>query len=197
MTANPVIEILAPARRFGELTYLPGDARYEWAKTPWNLAVRQQPAMVALPTSAAEVVQVVRSAAAAGLKVVPQSSGHNAGPLAGRTEATLLLRMSEFAGVSIDAERRIARVLGGTTWSEVADAAAGHGLAALHGSGPDIAVAGYTLGGGLSWYARQHCLRRYLLNRRNAEDGRGAPNWPPTRGDRHCARGLGSSASQV
>lgn len=28
----------------------------------------------------------------------------------------------------------------------------------LHGSSPDVAVAGYTLGGGLSWYARTHGL---------------------------------------
>jgi FAD/FMN-containing dehydrogenase len=35
------------------------------------------------------------------------------------------------------------------------DAAARHGLAALHGSSPDVGVAGYTLGGGLGWYARR------------------------------------------
>ena len=30
-----------------------------------------------------------------------------------------------------------------------------HGLAALHGSSPDVGIAGYSLGGGIGWYARQ------------------------------------------
>jgi FAD/FMN-containing dehydrogenase len=37
----------------------------------------------------------------------------------------------------------------------VVAAAAPHGLAALHGSSPDVGVSGYTLGGGIGWYARK------------------------------------------
>src|SRR6185436_19824474 len=32
------------------------------------------------------------------------------------------------------------------------------GLAALHGSTPDVSVAGYALGGGVGWYGRRHGL---------------------------------------
>jgi hypothetical protein len=39
-------------------------------------------------------------------------------------------------------------------WSDVVEAAAEHGLAALHGSSPDVGVVGYCLGGGIGWYAR-------------------------------------------
>ncbi len=60
--------------------------------------------------------------------------------------------------MTIDEEARTARVLGGTLWCDVVAAAAEHGLAAMHGSSPDVAVAGYALGGGLSWYARRHGL---------------------------------------
>lgn len=35
--------------------HLPGDPAYDAAVIPWNLAVRQQPAAVATPTTAAEV----------------------------------------------------------------------------------------------------------------------------------------------
>jgi FAD/FMN-containing dehydrogenase len=136
------------------LVYLPGHAGYDRSRTPWNLAVEQRPVAVAVPTSAAQVVMVVRAAAAAGLRVVPQSTGHNAAPLAGRLDDALLLRLSDFTGVTIDQERRVARVLGGTQWHDVVEAAAAEGLAVAHGSGPDVAAAGYTLGGGLSWYAR-------------------------------------------
>jgi len=138
--------------------FLPGDPGYDAARTPWNVAFDQRPAAVAVPTNADEVMEVVRAAGAAGLRVVPQSTGHNAGPLAGRFGDAILLRLSDFTGVSIDPERRIARILGATLWQEVAEAAAAHGLAVLHGSSPDVAAAGYTLGGGLSWYARAHGL---------------------------------------
>jgi FAD/FMN-containing dehydrogenase len=37
----------------------------------------------------------------------------------------------------------------------VVDAAAPHGLACLHGSSPDVGVAGLALGGGIGWYARK------------------------------------------
>ena len=40
-------------------------------------------------------------------------------------------------------------------WLDVVEAAAEHGLAALHGSSPDVGVVGYSLGGGIGWYARQ------------------------------------------
>lgn len=138
--------------------FLPGDPGYDAARTPWNVAVDQRPAAVAVPTSAEEVVLVVRAAADAGLRVVPQSTGHGAGPLAGRFDDAVLLRLSDFTGVTIDPERRVARILGATLWQDVAEAAAVHGLAAMHGSSPDVAAAGYLLGGGLSWYARAHGL---------------------------------------
>lgn len=149
---------IAPAESLrglcGGRVFLPGDPGYDAARTPWNVAVQQLPAAVAVPTSAEEVAEVVRAAAAAGLRVAPQSTGHNPGPLAGRLENTVLLRLSDFTGVSVDQERRVARVLGGTVWQDVVEAAAAHGLAVMHGSSPDVGVAGFTLGGGLSWYAR-------------------------------------------
>lgn len=138
--------------------FLPGDPGYEAACTPWNVAVTQRPAAVAVPTSAEEVVEMVRAAVGAGLRIVPQSTGHGAGPLVGRLEGAVLLRLSDFTGVTVDAERRVARIVGATLWGDVAEAAGAHGLAVMHGSSPDVAAAGYSLGGGLSWYARKHGL---------------------------------------
>jgi hypothetical protein len=57
-----------------------------------------------------------------------------------------------------DNELLRARVGAGVVWSEVSTAAAEFGLAALAGSGPDVGVAGYTLGGGISWLARRYGL---------------------------------------
>ena len=40
-------------------------------------------------------------------------------------------------------------------WGGVVPQASDLGLAALHGSTPDVSVAGYSLGGGVGWYARK------------------------------------------
>ena len=143
----------------GGRVHLPGDPAYDAMRVPWNLAVDQRPAAVAVPHDADEVAEVVRAAAAAGLHVAPQSTGHNAAPLAEQGLGdVVLVRLSEMTGVSIDPDARTARVVGGTLWRDVVAAAGDYGLAAMHGSSPDVAPAGYALGGGLSWYARQHGL---------------------------------------
>jgi hypothetical protein len=136
--------------------HLPGDPGYDAARQPWNVALDQRPAAVALPGSAQEVQDVVRAAAAAGLRVAPQSTGHNAGPLVARgLDDVVLLRTERMRGVTIDPTRRIARVEGGALWMDATEPAADHHLAALHGSSPDVGIAGYSLGGGIGWYARR------------------------------------------
>ncbi|MDT0212557.1 FAD-binding oxidoreductase [Rothia sp. ARF10] len=140
----------------GGAVHLAGDPGYDTARMPWNVAVDQRPAAVAFPRHAQDVVDVVRAAAAAGLRVAAQATGHGAGPLADQPlHDVVLIRTSGMAAVSVDPEARTARVEGGALWQDVVEAAAPHGLAAMHGSSPDVAVSGYTLGGGLSWYARK------------------------------------------
>ena len=140
----------------GGRVHLPGDPGYDAARLPWNVAVDQRPAAVAVPRTAAEVATVVRAAARNGLRVAPQSTGHNAGPLAARgLDDVVLLKLSEMSGAVADPVRGIVRVEGGTVWEPAVEAAAAHGLAVLHGSSPDVGIAGYSLGGGIGWYARK------------------------------------------
>ncbi|WP_148573723.1 FAD-binding oxidoreductase [Nocardioides caldifontis] len=140
----------------GDIVHLPGDPSYDAVRMPWNVAVDQRPAAVAVPASADQVAAVVRHCAVLGLRVAPQSTGHAAAALVQHDlDDVVVLRTGELRGVTVDAERRVARVGGGTLWQEVVEAAAPHGLAALHGSSPDVAVAGYALGGGIGWYARK------------------------------------------
>src|SRR3954468_24763369 len=134
--------------------HLPGDPGYDASRMPWNVAVDQRPAAVAYPACADEVSDIVRSAVASGLRVAPQGTGHNAGPL-GPLDDTVLLRTSAMTHVEIDAERHAAGIGAGALWADVVEAAAPYGLAALHGSSPDVGVVGYSLGGGIGWYARQ------------------------------------------
>src|SRR5690349_18800345 len=133
----------------GGAVHLPGDPGYDTARTPWNVTVDQRPAAVAYPADADEVASVVRAAAAAGLRVAVQSTGHNAGAL-GPLDDAVLLRTSAMTSVTVTG--RTARAEAGALWIDVVEQAAPHGLAALHGSSPDVGIAGYSLGGGLGWY---------------------------------------------
>src|SRR5215831_9530399 len=136
---------------------LPGDERFDEARRAWNLAIDQRPAAVIFPESATAVAAAVGYAAKHGMRVAAQGTGHNAGPL-GSLADTVLLRTDRMRGIQIDPVARIARAEAGAVWLDVVQAAAGHGLAALAGSSPDVGVAGYTLGGGLSFLGRRYGL---------------------------------------
>jgi FAD binding domain/Berberine and berberine like len=144
------------ARLTGDVL-VPGDAEWDEARLPWNLAVDQRPAAVAFPESADDVIAIVDFAREQGLRVSAQGTGHNASPL-GPLGDTVLVKTSRMRGVEIDPESRRARVEAGVLWMEATKAAAKHGLAAPAGSSPDVGVVGYTLGGGFSWLARKHGL---------------------------------------
>jgi FAD/FMN-containing dehydrogenase len=134
---------------------VPGDPDWDQARAAWNLAVDQSPVAVALVESAADVAATVAFAAANGLKVSGQGTGHGAAPLP-PLDGTILIKTERLRDIAIDTEERTARVEAGVLSAELAEAAGAHGLASLPGSSPDVGVVGYTLGGGLSWFGRQH-----------------------------------------
>ena len=133
------------------------DANWNLERGAFNILVDQQPAGIALPRSADDVSAVVRSAAADGKRVAAQRTGHNAEPL-GSLANTVLLRTDGLGGVQIDAEAGSARVGAGVLWGELLPRASELGLATLHGSAPNVGIAGYTLGGGVGFYHRKHGL---------------------------------------
>ena len=136
---------------------LPGSPEWEVVRIGFNLAVDQRPAAAAMPRDEREVMSVVRYAAERELRVAPQRTGHNAAPL-GDLSRTLLMRTDRMVGAEIDLVSHNARVLAGTRWEDVVPAASDVGLAAMHGSTPDVGIVGYSLGGGLGWYARKYGL---------------------------------------
>jgi hypothetical protein len=132
----------------------PDDGDWDQARSAWNLAADQQPRAVALVESPDDVVATVRFAAANGLRVSAQGTGHAAmalGPLAD----TILIKTERMRGIKIDAVARTARVEAGVRVLELSEAAQAHGLSSLPGSSVDVGVIGYTLGGGMSWLGRR------------------------------------------
>ena len=137
---------------------VPGDPGWDQARSGFNLLEDQRPAAVAFPADATDVAAAVTYAQRAGLRVAPQATGHNQGPL-GDLDGTLLLNVSRLQEVRVDPGARQVRVGAGVKWDRIAPRLSAHGLAGLHGSSPDVGIAGYSLGGGMGWLARKHGLQ--------------------------------------
>lgn len=141
-------------RRLTGVVLEPGDQGWEAHTQAFNTTFVQEPVLTAVPADERDVIEIVRFARARGMQVAPQRTGHNAEPLVDLQDL-ILLKTDALQGVEIDVERRTARVASGTKWGDVVPRASELGLAALHGSTPDVSVTGYALGGGVGWYARK------------------------------------------
>ena len=137
---------------------LPGDPGWDDARSAFNLLLDQHPAAVAFPADGEDVAAAVGYARQAGLRVAPQATAHNQGPL-GDLENTLLLNVRALQEVHVDPGAQRVRVGAGVKWDRVAPRLSAHGLAGLHGSSPDVGIAGYSLGGGMGWLARKYGLQ--------------------------------------
>ncbi|MGY1752262.1 FAD-binding oxidoreductase [Blastococcus sp. SYSU D01042] len=133
--------------------YAAGDDGLAAEVATWNLAVQHTPAIAVGATCAADVAAAVSWAVAHELGVAVQATGH--GPVRNAAGA-MMITTRRMQGVSIDPERRTARVEAGVKWKRVMEAAAEFGLAGLCGSSSDVGVVGYTLGGGLGSLGRKY-----------------------------------------
>ncbi len=129
----------------------PGDAGYDDEVATFNLATRHRPPVVVAAHSTADVAAAVRFAAAHGLPVGVQATGH--GP-ATAIDDGVLVSTKHMADVRVDPSTRTATVGAGVKWRAVIDAAAPYSLAPLCGSNSDVGVVGYTAGGGLPLLGR-------------------------------------------
>jgi FAD/FMN-containing dehydrogenase len=153
--SSSTVEIAALRHTVRGSVLAPGDEGWDEARTPWNVAFEQHPALIVEPANSADVQATIRFALANGLRVAPQGTGHGVATLGDVSDA-VLVRMHNLRHVEIDAEAQQARVGAGAIWEDVVNPAAEHGLVVMHGSSPDVGVAGYTLGGGMGWLARKH-----------------------------------------
>jgi len=130
--------------------YEPGDPGFAELSTPWNVAVHTSPAAVVEVSTADDVAQSVRFAAANGLPVAVQATGHG---IASDHDGALLIHTRALDECTISPDGW-ARTGAGVTWKTVLAACSAHGLAGLSGSAPGVSVAGYTSGGGIGPMAR-------------------------------------------
>lgn len=132
---------------------LPGDDGFDDERVGYQTALAHRPDLLVGATGAEDVRAAVGFAAARGLPVAVQATGHGM-PLP--VQGGVLISTRRMTGVTLDAAARTARVAAGATWQDVVDVAAPHGLAPLSGSAPHVGAVSYTLGGGLGLLARQY-----------------------------------------
>jgi FAD/FMN-containing dehydrogenase len=149
-----------------------GSDGYEANRGAFNVLLSQDPARIVTPRDARDVADAIAYAKAEGLRIGAQRTGHSAEPL-GDLSDTLLLRTAAMSGVSIDADRRIARVGSGALWGDLVPQASDMGFAAAHGSSPTVGIVGYSLGGGVGWYGRKHGLQCNLVTAIELVDAEG------------------------
>ncbi|MFE7238910.1 FAD-binding oxidoreductase [Streptomyces sp. NPDC057580] len=134
-----------------QFTFRPGDPGYAEELAGFQTGFTLRPGLIVGATDADEVRAAVVFAAARGLPVAVQATGHG---LAGAAEGGVLISTRRMDDVRIDAAAGTARIGAGVRWGQVVEAAAAHGLAPLNGSAPSVGAVSYTLGGGLGVLGR-------------------------------------------
>ncbi|MET9554896.1 FAD-binding oxidoreductase [Streptomyces sp. NPDC006645] len=132
--------------------FRPGDPGYDDEVAGFQLGFAPRPEVVVGATGEGDVRAAVAHAAAHGLPVGVQATGHGVPAAA---EGGLLITTRRMDGVRIDPGTRTARIEAGVRWRQVVEAAGPHGLAPLNGSAPGVGAVSYLLGGGLGLLARE------------------------------------------
>ena len=129
----------------------------DWDETrrSFNVLVDARATALTRPVDEADVIAIVNYAREHGLAVAPEATAHNAAAH-GSLENAIIVSTAEFQEVTVDVGAQRVRVGAGVKWEKVVPTLSDHGLAGLHGSSPDVGLAGYSLGGGIGWLSRTH-----------------------------------------
>ena len=130
------------------------DTHFAETKRQWNGMIDCNPGAIARCGSAEEVAEAVRWAAERDMQVTVRGGGHGVSGLAQADDA-LLIDLGPMNSVTVDPEKRIARVGGGALLGDLDKATQTHGLAVTAGVEPETGAGGLTLGGGIGFLARK------------------------------------------
>jgi FAD/FMN-containing dehydrogenase len=133
------------------------DPRFDSARRGFNALIDRRPAVIVRCRGVADVGTAFDFARTHELEVAVRGGGHNpAGHCV--VENGLVIDLSELRAVDVDADARIARAGGGSTWLDFDSATQAFGLVAPGGVVGSTGVCGLTLGGGIGHLTTQHGL---------------------------------------
>lgn len=135
----------------------PNDERYDAARSVWNGSIDKRPALVARPTGAADVIDIVNFARERTLAVGVRGGGHSVAGN-GTVEGGVLIDLSSLKGVHVDPGAMTARANGGTLWGEFDRETQLFGLATPGGRVTTTGIGGFTTGGGYGWLSPKFSL---------------------------------------
>lgn len=155
--ADASSEIYASLRgRFKGELLRPGDNAYEDARTIWNGMVSRSPRLIARCSGVGDVRNAVRAASATGILTAIRCGGHS---LAGFSTCDgLVIDLSRMRDVTVDPEKRRARIAGGCLLGSVDAATQKAGLVFPSGVVSHTGASGLILGGGTGWLTRRFGL---------------------------------------
>ena len=136
---------------------VPGQERYEAARTVFNAMIDARPAVIAQCTDVEDVRAAISYGRETGLATAVRSGGHSVAGMS-TVDDGLVIDLRNMKDITVDPEARTAKCGPGLTWAEFDRATQQHGLATTGGRVSTTGVAGLTLGGGSGWLERKHGL---------------------------------------
>jgi FAD/FMN-containing dehydrogenase len=143
--------------RLGGGVYEPGAPEYADACTLFNSMIERRPSLVARCVAPDDVVAALAFARGQGFEIAVRAGGHSVAGLS-LVDDGLVIDVRGMSDITVDPERRVARVGAGVTWADLDRATQRQGLATTGGRVSTTGVAGLTLGGGSGWLERKHGL---------------------------------------
>jgi FAD/FMN-containing dehydrogenase len=119
--------------------------------------IDRRPALVVRCAGAADVIAGLRFAREHELVPAVRGGSHNVAGF-GTCDDGVVLDLSPMKGIRIDPRSSTARVQGGVVWGELDHETQAFSLATTGGLVSSTGIGGFTLGGGIGWLMRKHCL---------------------------------------
>jgi len=136
----------------------PDDVGYDDAIKRWAANAARRASLVAFVKDEEDVVLAIKYARDNGSPIAIRGGGHSPSG-SSSTEGGVVIDLSRYLnGVTIEAEKQLARIDGGALWKTVDETAIKYGLASVGGTVNHTGVGGLTLGGGFGWLSSSYGL---------------------------------------